>query len=422
MKEYTVDDVFGVVREIPLNYVPRESVDQNLIESLSRIKHIVIHGGSKQGKTCLRKHCLDEDDYIVVQCSNRWSIADINTNILKRAGFEITQSSERASSGRQKILAKFSATLAGLGLGADAEKEESQSQKTVTAPLTLDPDDVNDLIGALDSIGFKKFIVLEDFHYLSPEAQGDFAIELKALHEGSGFCVIIVGVWLEENRLIVYNGDLTGRVIPIDADEWKRDELREVITSGARLLNIHFEDEFIEELLDNCFDSVAIVQECCRRACRRAEVYRTQEALVEVRYAGSVQGLIREVVNEQRGRYQAFITNFSDGFQDTRLEMYRWLLWPVLTSDSKQLEDGLTYADIRKALQNKHPDGKSLNPGNITQALQSAASLQVEKSVKPIILDYDATTRRLSVVDRGFLIWLANQGTDELLEMAGLDA
>lgn len=422
MAEYTVDDVFGVVREVPLNYVPRESVDQNLIESLSRTKHIVIHGGSKQGKTCLRKHCLNDDDYIFVQCSNRWSIADVNTNVLKRAGFEITQSSERASSGRQKILAKFSAKLAGLGLGGDAEKEESQSQKTVMAPLTLDPDDVNDLINALDSIEFNKFIVLEDFHYLSPETQRDFAIELKALHEGSGFCAIIVGVWLEENRLIVYNGDLTGRVIPIDADEWKRDELRKVITNGAKLLNIQFEDAFIEELLDNCFDSVAIVQECCRRACRNAEVYRTRETMLEIRYSGAVQDLIREVVNEQRGRYQAFITNFADGFQDTRLEMYRWLLCPVLASDSKKLEDGLTYADIRKALQNKHPDGKSLNPGNITQALQSAASLQVEKSVKPIILDYDATTRRLSVVDRGFLIWLANQDTDELLEMAGLEA
>lgn len=419
---YTVDDVFGVVREIPLNYVPRESVDHKFIESLSRTKHIVIHGGSKQGKTCLRKHCLNEDDYVVVQCSNRWSVSDVNTNILKRAGFEITQSSERASSGRQKVLAKFSAKLAGLGLGAGAEKEETQSQKTVTAPLTLDPDDVNDLIGALDSIGFKKFIILEDFHYLSPEAQRDFAIELKALHEGSDLCVIIVGVWLEENRLIVYNGDLTGRVIPIDADEWKREELREVITSGAELLKIQFNNEFIEELLDSCFDSVSIIQECCRRACRSAGLFRAQGALTEVRYTGSVQELIRDVVNEQRGRYQAFITNFADGFQDTRLEMYRWLLWPVLTSDPKKLEDGLTYAEIRKSLQNKHPDGKSLNPGNITQALQSAASLQVEKNVKPIILDYDATTRRLSVVDRGFLIWLANQSTDEVLEMAGLEA
>jgi len=48
-----------------------------------------------------------------------------------------------------------------------------------------------------------------------------------------------MGVWLEENRLIVYNGDLTGRVIAVDADKWNNQELIKV-DDGARLLNIDF--------------------------------------------------------------------------------------------------------------------------------------------------------------------------------------
>src|SRR5438876_10029457 len=39
---------------------------------------------------------------------------------------------------------------------------------------------------------------------------------------------------------------------------------------------------------------------------------------------------IRGVVNQQTGRYNSFITQFSAGFQDTGLQMYRWLLFPVL--------------------------------------------------------------------------------------------
>ena len=81
---HNIYDVFGVVRDVPLNYVSREAVDLLLIDSLSRTKHIVIHVGSKQGKACLRKHCLDDDDYIVVQCSNRSAVGDITANILKR--------------------------------------------------------------------------------------------------------------------------------------------------------------------------------------------------------------------------------------------------------------------------------------------------------------------------------------------------
>ena len=76
-KNYRTDEVFGIRRELPLNYTSRESADTLLVENLSRDKHIVIYGSSKQGKTSLRKHCLQEDDYIVVQCSNKLSLADL---------------------------------------------------------------------------------------------------------------------------------------------------------------------------------------------------------------------------------------------------------------------------------------------------------------------------------------------------------
>jgi hypothetical protein len=67
---------------------------------------------------------------------------------------------------------------------------------------------------------------------------------LKAFHEASDLSFIIVGVWLEENRMIVYNGDLTGRVVAVDADEWQPSELTQVIDDGAELLNVRFDDDF----------------------------------------------------------------------------------------------------------------------------------------------------------------------------------
>jgi AAA+ ATPase superfamily predicted ATPase len=219
-KIYTTDEVFGISRDLPLNYADRTNVDEKLIENLTRERHIVIYGSSKQGKTSLRKHCLQESDYTVVQCSNKWGIEDILANILKRAGFKITQSEKKTISGKNKILASLSASLFGVGSKIEGEKESSESAETTQAEFELDPSDVNDVIAALRTIDFNKYIVLEDFHYLSTEAQKDFSVALKAFHEASKICFIIVGVWLEENRLIVFNGDLTGRLIAIDADRW----------------------------------------------------------------------------------------------------------------------------------------------------------------------------------------------------------
>jgi hypothetical protein len=63
---HKVGEVFGISRELPVNYVLRKGIDDKLIDNLTRDHHIVIFGSSKQGKTCLRKSCLNDDDYIVV--------------------------------------------------------------------------------------------------------------------------------------------------------------------------------------------------------------------------------------------------------------------------------------------------------------------------------------------------------------------
>ena len=259
--DLTTDAVYGITREVPLNYVTRPSADDKLIENLTRDKHLVVYGSSKQGKTCLRKHCLEENDYIVVQCSNHWTLEDIHSNILKRAGFRVTQSEKRTSTGKNKIVASLGASLFGVGAKVGGETENTLGKETTTAELELDPADVNDVIAALNSQGFNRYIVLEDFHYLPLQSQMDFAVALKAFHETSKLCFIIIGVWLEENRLIVYNGDLTGRVVSINADTWTDEELTAVIVKGADLLNIRFTDTFMRELTRESYNNVYIVQD-----------------------------------------------------------------------------------------------------------------------------------------------------------------
>lgn len=420
-----VTEVFGISREVPLNYIFRDNIDDRLVDSLTRDRHIVIFGSSKQGKTCLRKQCLNQDDYIIVHCNNRWDLGEVHANILKRAGYELTQSTRVSSTGRAKILASIKGTLAGLfSSEAAAEKETSNTEEHIKRELELDIDDVNDVIAALRNIDFTKFIILEDFHYLKDDAQRDISVALKAFHENSPFCFIVIGVWLEENRLVLYNGDLTGRLVAIDADEWTEQKLHEVINRGADLLNVAFSDRFCNTLIRNCFDNVYLVQETCHRACINVDVHRRQPETSHPLLIGPddnwVMSTLREIVDEQSGRYAAFVSNFAQGFQETSLDMYSWLAYAVLTSTVEQLVEGLTYRELLNRIREKHPRGKDLNPGNLTQALQSSTALQVQKGVKPIVLDYDQTNRHLKVVDRGFLIWIQHQNKDDLLALVGV--
>ena len=420
MQKYQLNDVYGISRDVPLNYVERVEVDKKFVDNLERDKHIAIFGSSKQGKTCLRKHCLDKNEYVVVQCSNKWSLSDLNSNILKRAGYELEISSKTSISGSAKIIASIKSRF-GIGeVNIGSELGSIKGQETTYRQLELDVDDVNDVIAALDEIDFDKKIVLEDFHYLKSEVQKDFAIELKAFHENSKLCFIIVGVWLDENKLVIYNGDLTGRVISINADLWSDLEMRQVIEKGANLLNIKFEEEFIEELIKKSSENIYLIQEACHRVCMENDISETQKTCKIIGNKGEAERYIQEIVKEQSGRYNVFITNYASGFQETNLEMHKWLLYPVITAEKTELTQGLSYRSIRTKLVEKHPKGKELNPGNLTQALKAVVSLQLNKSIQPIIMDYDESNLKLHIVDKGFIIWLMVQDRKELLDMAGL--
>jgi hypothetical protein len=352
-------DVFGVSRDIPMTYIERDHVDDKLLENLTRDKHVIIFGSSKQGKTCLRRFCLADEDYILVQCQNTWDLAKLSEAILKSAGCEVEVSNSKTSEGKAKLQVKAKSGFSLLGLGkAEAELggegEKSQKEERTTEPLELDPSDPNDLVRALKGIEFSKFIVLEDFHYLPQETQEHFAFALKTVHETSKITFIIVAVWREENRIIVYNGDLAGRVVSIDADEWSRTDLLKVFEAGEQLLNVSFPKQFKENLISQALHSVYIVQDCCYKACMESGVSETRPSLFELPATLDAGKLVKSVIHEQGARYASFLTNFAAGFGTTQLEMYKWLLYPVVTADIADLEKGLSYRAIRLKIDQAH--------------------------------------------------------------------
>lgn len=411
-------DVFGQSRELPLNYIEREGIDDLFVEALDFKKHLVLYGSSKQGKTSLRKHNLDADQYISIHCSNKWGIDVVNAQILKQAGYELTVSTTKTYEGKSKIKASFNLFSI---FEAGAEGEVGESDTVEIEPLELDLSDVNDVITALTAIKFDKYIILEDFHYLKEDTQQDFAIQLKAFHENSDFTFICVGVWLEENRLILLNGDLAGRVFSINADEWTSAKLYEVLNKGTELLNIEFEQSLQDSIVSNCNGSVFILQEVCLKICVLREVGSRQKSKVQIKSEGlDVPAITREIVMQQSGRYNSFLTGFALGFQETTLEMYKWLLYPIIRADFQKLDGGFSYRELKESITSKHPKGDRLNLGNLTMALGSIASLQIRKNIKPNILDYDQSNLKLNVVDRGFIIWLGFQDRGEVLSKVGL--
>lgn len=417
-----VSDVFGLARKLPLNYVRRDRVDGAFYRSLNHERNLVVYGSSKQGKTSLCRQSLPSGSYIRVACQPGWSLAQLHSQVLKMAGYTIELSESQTLTGEQKIIVRNRGALKLAGLEASGDHEEadgiSQQLQRVTKTLELDPADVNDITSALGEIGFEKYIILEDFHYLEISTQRQFAHSLKAFYDESSIRFVIVGVWLDENRLFHFNRDLTGRVEAISADDWPDEQLREVITRGSELLSLDFHTGFVNYLIDNCYNSVWIVQEACYRLCVESGVEVGKRSPGTLGSATEARRLISEIIDSQSTQYMHFIRAFTQKAEAALRDVYGWLIAVILLSDTGALRHGIELSQIYDFIKDTDPKG-FIGLGALEEYLRNLSSYQVATlQLNPIIVDFDGTHQRLRVTDRGFLVWLDSRDRQELLDEA----
>jgi hypothetical protein len=416
-------DVYGTGRNVPLTYVERTGVDDRFLNDITRDKHIVLHGGSKQGKTCLRKYHLKESDFIVVQCTRETTKPKLYEAILKKAGIPSEVSQSKTVTGGAKLKIRLSAEgnlllIAKAGGAATGETNRDTSHVVESRNFEIDPEDANDVVGALKAAGFTKFIIVKDFHYLAEEVQRSMAVDLKVFHENSNLVFIIVGVWLEADRLTVFNGDLSGRISTINLDDWKQEELLEVAKIGQPLLNIIISDEVCLHAVEQCQGNVGLLQEVLYRICEQAGVWETKGEQKEVGTVEAVDQALRNVADQQEPRYKTFLMQFAEGLGHTELEIYKWLLFAVLTARPAEIRGGLRPNIVFQRIKVEHPKQDSLQQNNISQALEHVGKVQFKHKIQPLILDF--SNARLTVVDASFLVFLSTHNREELLELIGI--
>jgi hypothetical protein len=411
--ENTVYQIFQTARDLPKNYVERPHVDEAFIETLLQKNHIVIYGSSKQGKTSLRKRHLEEHDSVVIVCLNNWTIGDLQLAILKKVGFNLEDTSSFKKDGSIKI--KFNIPfIASMETGAGLSKENKQKYFSINA------NDTNDVIDVINKVGFDKHIIIEEFHYLPLQTQKDFSISLKAYHEMSQVCFIIIGVWLENDRITSFNGDLTGRVKAINADLWNESDMNRLLEKSEKMLNIIFEDKFKRNLISKSNGNVFLVQRICLKACQLSNIHFVQAELKIIGTNISVEDEIKEELGSQNARFRNFLMEFSKGYGKTDLNLYKWILFAILKSNRETIENGLYEKVVRSTIKEAHPQKFKVTSPKLSQALAKSVELQSKIEIKPIIFEYDENKTKIKIVDKYFLLWREYQDLDELYELASI--
>jgi hypothetical protein len=414
-KRLRLQDVFGISTDIPsYTYVDRQDLDRKFSHYLDSQKHIVLHGASKQGKSCLRKKNTDADHCIVVQCSpgmehadDLWRAALARMGVSENVGTKVTE----ATSVGAEATTSVKATMP-LFIGAKAEmnaKGSMVSTSTQEEESISEPGYLPLLARTLKARG--KRLILEDFHYLPDETRHEVAFGLKALYE-EGVYVVVVGIWSEQNLLTYYNGDLTGRVEEINLT-WSETDLSTVLSKGEGALNIEFAPGIRQQILESSFNNVGLLQRLAEKVCMEADVYESQltkKVISDIDFLHRARG---QVVSDIRQRYSRIAGVFVEGMRaDSVLHLYGRLYNELIDAGDNELTNGISLKELLERIQAHAAGEVGIRQSDLTQCLERIERLQAGRDITPLLVSYSKSLKMLFLNDREFLFYRQYSGDD----------
>jgi len=402
-----LSEVFGIKARVPEHtYVNRNNLDERFSYYLTTDRHVVIYGGSKQGKTILRKKNLSEKQTVVVNCRQGQVVEQIYLNILNQLGVHIDAQVTKSLTlaGKAALEAEVDAGFPFIGrLKGKVTPEGSveRAREVSSQPVGVDPQHLEYIAKCIRDA--KKRIVLEDFHYLSEQQQRRIAFDLKGFWDNHVF-MIIVGIWEEDNLLTYYNGDLSGRVEEIDV-EWKNEELQQLLNMGCKALNIKFSDEIEVALIDDSNRNVGLLQQLSEKLCFTEHIYDSGRGF-GTRAIAKIQSLEKvrmEICSDLSSRYRKFYEAMKQGFEEDQHEPYGVIVRACAVEiSSEDLSKGLGHKELLSAIKKV---GGAIAPEALQTALSNLNRLQVQQQIYPMVLYYNLDMRKLQLADKEFLFY-----------------
>ena len=422
--KYKIADVFGVKSKLIASYVERIEVDNKFKEAIMDGNEVIVYGSSKQGKTSLILKHLNEDNYVKVECSPQTQTIDIYKSILRQLDITFTESEtiENSLEHGGKIGGNFKVKIPlFLDSGVNGELTDKKIDKTNSKEVYIEynlslAQAVSEL---LKKVSFNKYVILENFHYLPLEVQESLAFDLRTFQDHH-IIFIILGIWREANRLIQFNGDLLDRITEIPVEPWDISDFKRVLRKGGSLLNVDF-SQIENQLIDDSFDSIGVVQEIAKLCCQFAGVDETSDEIVVLNKSHLEKALKKKA--EEYGvrhirNFEAFVditrkTSNQSGKPSLAFPYYFIKL--LLSHRFDEIEKGLSRATLLEEIRRIHHRPEDVRSGDLGAFLHNISQHQINKKIQPPFVDYDRGGKILKVIDSSMYCFLKHCDREEIL-------
>jgi hypothetical protein len=423
--EYKTNDVFGVRSKLIASYIERDAVDNAFKEVLQDGNEVIVYGSSKQGKTSLILKNLDDSQYVKVECSPQTQSIDIYKSILRQLGIKFIESetSEETYEHGAKVGVGLKIKIPFLGdSSANVEANDSQEngKSRTESYIEYNLGLAQDVSEILKKQAIKKYLILENFHYLGMEVQETLAYDLRVFQD-QGIIFVILGIWREANRLVQYNGDLLDRITEIPVEPWSVADFHKVIEKGSTLLNVDFSD-VESDLVSGSFDSIGVVQELCKYCCISAGVERTASSKVKIT-PKHLQVAVEKKTLEYGVRHIRNFESFVDIARKTSnqsgklsLAFPYYFIHLLLTTDFVSIEQGLLRSTLLEEIRKMHHRPDDVRSGDLGAFLHNVTQHQINKKIQPPFVDYDRGGKVIKIIDSSLYFFLRHCDRKKILD------
>ena len=240
-----------------------EKVGQ-VLENLCKL--VIVTGHTKSGKTVLVRTVLRDSDPVLIDGGPVATEEDFWAAAIDQIGaFQETGQGREDGKDRQLSAAGRAGVnlLIAKGEGEVGAQLSFSEAKTATRTRSVSTKQAA-LTGLAEA---KRPLVIDDFHYLPREVQGNIVRSLKRLIF-DGLPVVIIAIPHRRYDAVKVEREMTGRILPVDIPAWGSDELAFIPSAGFPLLDGTMSPAHTEQLASESIGSPHLMQEFCRAICR----------------------------------------------------------------------------------------------------------------------------------------------------------
>jgi hypothetical protein len=235
----TVHEVFTPAARALLNFVPRNAVDDQLLDALRTPgRQLIVYGESGSGKSTLLAYRLIQEykRYISTQCMSSTSCEQLLFDAFDQLDqyYVSGETAHRSQTVSSSLVADFFRIKASINANLTQGAGETRAR---VVPPQLTPQRLAEFLGAKGMCW-----VVEDFHKMEISQKRLFAEWLKVFNEASfdypRVRIIAIGAADTGREIVEYDSNMRNRVSELYVPLMDDDELSQIIVNGQQLLNV----------------------------------------------------------------------------------------------------------------------------------------------------------------------------------------